>query len=200
MDGQQKIKQYLDRAFAGEPQTPAVLAAKSNLLAKMSTLYAELIQKGVSPEEAYQQAITSAGDIYTYIDTFLGKQEGQPGSREVKRTCFYWYYPIILCLFIFIALAPFPSLKRVHHIFGLYIRAGALIPPHLITICVIIAGFIIIALQLYATYHQSHISPSRITIWGIVVISIIVFGFHPITLALILFAAVREVIQLTSLH
>lgn len=69
MNGEEKIRNYIDRAFSSSAQTEKVLEAKEALCADLLEKYQALITEGNTPEAAYQATISSIGDIFELVDS-----------------------------------------------------------------------------------------------------------------------------------
>mgnify|MGYP005768069139 CR=1 FL=1 len=80
MNGKERIRRYLDRAFSGLLQTPKVLEAKEALYADLIEKYREQIAQGRPPEAAYQETIGSIGDVFELADSM--EEDAQSGSSR----------------------------------------------------------------------------------------------------------------------
>ncbi len=69
MTGEDRIRNYINRAFSGAPQTEIVLEAKESLEANLMEKYQELLKQGNTPEAAYQTVIGTVGDIFEIVDS-----------------------------------------------------------------------------------------------------------------------------------
>lgn len=83
MNGIERIRTFLERAFAGKAQTEKVLEAKEALYADLIERYQSLIQEGYAEEAAYQAAISSIGDIFELVDSITG-ETAQTGPVAAK--------------------------------------------------------------------------------------------------------------------
>ena len=57
------IKTYLENMFAGLPGTPDVMKAKNELFQMMEDKYNELIEEGISDNEAVGRVISEFGNL-----------------------------------------------------------------------------------------------------------------------------------------
>lgn len=64
-----KIRGYINDAFADMPNTDKVLDLKQELYANLSDKYDEQLGKGKTPQEAYHAAISSIGDIQQLVES-----------------------------------------------------------------------------------------------------------------------------------
>ncbi len=64
-----RIKSYIHDAFADAPSTEKVYELKQELYANLSDKYEEQLAKGKAPQEAYQAAIASIGDIQQLVES-----------------------------------------------------------------------------------------------------------------------------------
>lgn len=69
MNGEERIRIYLNRAFSGTLQTDAVSEAKESLFADLREKYTSLVSQGQSEEAAYQSVISGIGDIFELVDS-----------------------------------------------------------------------------------------------------------------------------------
>lgn len=69
MNGEEKIRAYLDRAFSGVKQTKKVQDTKEALYADLLEKYKGLLAQGYMPESAYQTVISGIGDIFELVDS-----------------------------------------------------------------------------------------------------------------------------------
>ena len=72
MDYEQRLHDYVDRAFAGTTPSPAVREAKSELTADLVDKYRTLVAQGHSPSGAYEATIAGVGDIFEVVDQASG--------------------------------------------------------------------------------------------------------------------------------
>lgn len=78
MDGRERIQRYIDRAFEGIGQSSRVLEAKEALCADLMEKYQAQVERGCPPEIAYQEAISSIGDIFELVDSMVEEAGGPP--------------------------------------------------------------------------------------------------------------------------
>ena len=68
MEYREKLQAYIERAFRDLPHTEAVQSTKEELMADLLDHYESYRSKGVSPEQAYQSALGSIGNIFELLD------------------------------------------------------------------------------------------------------------------------------------
>lgn len=85
MEGKERIRRYLDRAFSGLLQTPRVLEAKEALYADLIEKYLAQIAQGRPPEAAYQETIGSIGDVFELADSMAEGAQTGPGQPSRSR-------------------------------------------------------------------------------------------------------------------
>ncbi len=73
-----KLRDYVEQLFENAPQTPKVKDLKDELTADVIEKYNDLLIRGKTEEESYNQVITGIGDISELIDQLQG-----PGSRSL---------------------------------------------------------------------------------------------------------------------
>ena len=80
------IKSYLEAMFANLPNTPEVKKAKAELLTMMEDKYNELLEDGVSENEAVGTVISEFGNLDELADTLgLTKEVKETKEREESR-------------------------------------------------------------------------------------------------------------------
>lgn len=77
MNGEERLRAYIDRAFSGVPQTERIRDAKEELYSDLLEKYRALISQGQTPESAYQAVISGIGDIFELVDGIAG-ENGAP--------------------------------------------------------------------------------------------------------------------------
>lgn len=70
MNGEERIRIYLNRAFSGTLQTDAVSEAKESLFADLREKYTSLVSQGQSEEAAYQSVISGIGESLNWLTVF----------------------------------------------------------------------------------------------------------------------------------
>ncbi|MCD7947701.1 MAG: hypothetical protein LUG13_05315 [Oscillospiraceae bacterium] len=78
MDYRERIRAYIDRAFAGAPQTDKVRDTKAELYADLLDQYNALLEAGHAPQSAYDSTIESVGDIYELVDSLVREEAAHP--------------------------------------------------------------------------------------------------------------------------
>ncbi|MBC8531889.1 permease prefix domain 1-containing protein [Gehongia tenuis] len=76
----ERIREYLERAFAHAPQTAKVLELKEELFANLVDKYQDQLNNGASEEEAYNVVIGGIGDISDLIASME-----EPRDVDAKR-------------------------------------------------------------------------------------------------------------------
>lgn len=72
----ERIRGYIDDAFADMPDTEKVLDLKQELYANLSDKYHAQLDKGKTPQEAYNAAISSIGDIQQLVESVRDPSAG----------------------------------------------------------------------------------------------------------------------------
>ncbi len=67
-----KLRDYVEQLFENAPQTPKVRDLKDELTADVIEKYNDLLVRGKTEEEAYNQVITGIGDISELIGQLQG--------------------------------------------------------------------------------------------------------------------------------
>lgn len=75
-----KLYARIDKIFAGTPNTPSALAAKTEILENLTAKYDDLLSMGLSEEDAINQVVDSIGDIGELFGTSDGTGEGEEPS------------------------------------------------------------------------------------------------------------------------
>ncbi|MCI8554427.1 MAG: hypothetical protein HFJ80_05725 [Clostridiales bacterium] len=78
----ERIRQYLEQAFAGAPQTAKVLELREELFTNLLDKYNDLLRQGCSEEEAYAAVIAGVGDLEELVRSV---QEPSPLSPEPQQ-------------------------------------------------------------------------------------------------------------------
>lgn len=80
-----RIRGYIDDAFADVPNTDKVLDLKQELYANLSDKYDAQLSKGKTPQEAYHAAISSIGDIQQLVESVRDHSAGVFGLSPQQR-------------------------------------------------------------------------------------------------------------------
>lgn len=79
MKNYDKLYKRVDQVFAGTPNTPSALAIKSEILENLTAKYDDLMESGLSEEEAIAQVVDSIGDI---DELFGGETSADPMNES----------------------------------------------------------------------------------------------------------------------
>ena len=80
MDQYEKLYAAIDKAFAGTPNTPAALAAKTEIIENLTAKYDDLRAEGLSEDEAIRRAVDSIGEVSELFGKAPQRNDG--GSRD----------------------------------------------------------------------------------------------------------------------
>ena len=77
-----QIKTYLDRTFAQAPCTQKAIDMKEAILADVLEKYDDMIADGMTPQDAYQRAISGIGDLDRLIADLRREQGNVPPPKR----------------------------------------------------------------------------------------------------------------------
>lgn len=80
-----RIKEYIDNAFAGMPQTKKIVDLKDELFANMCEKYNDQIKNGKSEQEAYDYVLMGMGDISELVESVKEPYPLTPISQKENR-------------------------------------------------------------------------------------------------------------------
>lgn len=148
MNMEEKIILYINRAFAGSPAAEKTEEAKEALCADLLEKYRGLIEKGFSPEAAYQATISGIGDIFELVDSVTGenREKALPSSSKILPAAesFQKWGPAAVCgIFFLLWLIRF------------YLAPGLLFASGLPTF---LLGAVLGALGMRAFLHRNRLS------------------------------------------
>lgn len=68
----EKVKNYIEDLFENAPKTKSILDLKQALISDMQEKYSDLIKEGKTDKDAYQEVITSIGNVDELINSHKG--------------------------------------------------------------------------------------------------------------------------------
>ena len=85
-DTREQIKSYMERVFSQAPCTQKAIEMKEAILADVLDKYDDMVAEGISPQDAYQRAIGSIGDLNKLIAELRNDHPGFQPSSPTKPT------------------------------------------------------------------------------------------------------------------
>src|SRR5574344_1249784 len=68
----EKVKNYIEDLFENAPKKKSIIDLKKELICDMKEKYSDLIKEGKSDKDAYQEVITSIGNVDELISSHKG--------------------------------------------------------------------------------------------------------------------------------
>lgn len=99
-----KIRAYIEHAFAQAPSTQKVQELKEELISNLEEKYNEQVAMGKSPETAYNFVIGSIGDLSELVDSVRPQQPALPLPTHQERVRRALFLSVAVALYI---LSPF---------------------------------------------------------------------------------------------